>query len=134
MSERSKILLVDDDPDTLRLLSKRLMACGYEIFLASDGVAAMTEVRRQSPDLIVLDLGLPAGDGFMTLERLRDNPIFGTISVVVLTGQDASEARTRAMDMGAKAFFEKTVGTEEFLGTISPIGSRRLGEMGPPMS
>ncbi len=118
MSKNSKILLVDDDPDTLLLLSKRLKEHGYSVCSAGDGVACMAEVRKEEPNLIVLDLGLPAGDGFVTLERLQSNLHYASIPVVVLTARQASEVRDRALAAGASAFFEKTAGKEEFLSAI----------------
>ena len=125
MSEKTKILIVDDDPDTLRLLSKRLRESGYQTCAAGDGVACMSAVRNEEPDLIVLDLGLPAGDGFVTLERLRTNNTFADIPVVVLTARHGAEVRNRALAAGASAFFEKTANKDEFMGTIGQLTSKR---------
>ncbi|RXH54754.1 response regulator [Granulicella sibirica] len=65
-----KILVVDDDPEMRLALKIRLRANNYEVEAAEDGVSAIAEARRRQPDLILLDLGLPAGDGFTVLERL----------------------------------------------------------------
>jgi len=121
MSDKKRILVVDDDPDIVRLLSKRLREDGYHVDSAGDGIACMSEIRRNRPDLVVLDLGLPAGDGFVTLERLRTNAAYEGLPVVVLTGRDASECEQQAIDAGANAFFQKTAGRDEFLATISRI-------------
>jgi CheY-like chemotaxis protein len=66
-----KILIVDDDEHLLLGLAAKLKAKGYAVVSAMDGVAAVAVARQESPDLILLDLGLPAGDGFLVLERLR---------------------------------------------------------------
>ena len=62
------ILIVDDDPDMLQALQIRLKASGYDVHCAEDGIGAISEARKRTPDLIVLDLGLPAGDGFVVLD------------------------------------------------------------------
>ncbi len=118
MSTSKKVLVVDDDPDMLRLMSVKLKKSGYEVAVASDGVACMSAVRKENPDLIILDLGLPAGDGFKTLERLKSLVPFAGIPVVVLTAREASEAKERALNAGATAFFEKTAGKDEVLGAV----------------
>ena len=121
MMTRGRILVVDDDPDVVRLLSLRLSKDGYEVSSAADGVACMAHVRREDPDLVVLDLGIPAGDGYLTLERLRDNPHWARLPVVVLTASSDADARASAMRAGAHAFFQTTAGTQEFLETISRL-------------
>jgi len=118
MSNKKKVLVVDDDPDMLRLMSSRLKKSGFEVAFATDGVSCMSEVRKQDPDLILLDLGLPAGDGFKTLERLRGQVAFADIPVVVLTGQDASDVKDRAMEAGATDFFEKTANKDDLLAAV----------------
>lgn len=118
---KGRILVVDDDPDTVKLLARRLSNDGYSVSSASDGISCMAQVRREDPDLVVLDLQIPAGDGYLTLEQLRDNPHWSRLPVVVLTGSSAEEARKRAMRAGATACFEKTTPSEEFLETISRL-------------
>ena len=118
MSNSKKILIVDDDPDMLRLMSVKLKKSGYEVVIAGDGVACMSMVRKETPDLIVLDLGLPAGDGFKTLERLKSLVPFSSIPVIVLTARDAAETTDKALSAGASAFFEKTASKDEVLGAV----------------
>lgn len=118
MSNSKKILIVDDDPDMLRLMSVKLKKNGYEVVVAGDGVACMSMVRKETPDLIVLDLGLPAGDGFKTLERLKSLVPFSSIPVIVLTARDAAEAKDKALNAGASAFFEKTASKDEVMDAV----------------
>jgi hypothetical protein len=108
MSKR-KILLVDDDPDLLRGLSVRLFAAGYEVLFATDGLAATATAIKERPDVIMLDLGLPAGDGFVVMSRLRNLPALNATPIVVLTGRDAGHSREKALRAGAAAFFQKPV-------------------------
>lgn len=112
MSKR-KILVVDDDREILQLLSAQLGRHGYEVVWAADGVGAISSARKEQPDLIVLDLGLPAGDGFVCLDRLKRSVELGPIPVIVLTGREGSDALAqRVRKGGATSLVEKTAGTE----------------------
>src|SRR5258708_31248455 len=82
------ILIVDDDPDMRQALQVRLKANGYGVYCAEDGIGAISEARKHMPNLIVLDLGLPAGDGFVVLDRLKTNLNLSFIPVIVLSGRD----------------------------------------------
>ena len=70
---KPKILVVDDDPDLLRALRLRLRANNYDVATASDGYAAIASAQKERPSLIILDLGLPVGDGFVVLDRLQNS-------------------------------------------------------------
>jgi len=124
MSEHKQILIVDDDAVIRIALSKRLRKSGYDTVFAEDGVGAIAAVRKHVPDLILLDIGLPAGDGFMVLQRLQENPDFNSIPVIVLTARSAKEAERKVLDAGACAFFQKPPDSEELLSAIwSILGS-----------
>lgn len=115
---KKKTLLVDDDVDLLRGLSVRLNAAGYEVLFAVDGVAATSTAVKERPDLILLDLGLPAGDGFVVMSRLRNLPSLSGTPIVVLSGREASLAREKAIRGGAAAFLQKPVEPVRLLETI----------------
>ena len=112
------ILIVDDDPDMLQALQIRLQANGYHVHCAEDGRGALSEARKHAPDLIVLDLGIPAGDGFVVLDSLRASIDLSSIPVVVLSGRDRRANEERVLKAGAKAFLQKPVQTNEFLAVI----------------
>jgi DNA-binding response OmpR family regulator len=95
-----------------------LKAHHYETFFASDALTAISEARKQRPDLIILDLGLPAGDGFVVLERLRAITNLAVIPVVVVTARDHLVSRERALKEGAKAFLQKPWNDSELLAII----------------
>jgi DNA-binding response OmpR family regulator len=106
MSQK-KILVVDDDPDVRLALQVRLNANHYDVVCAGDGVTSISEAQKQKPDLIILDLGLPAGDGFSVLQRMQANERLASIPVIVLSGRDHVDNRDRAIKAGAKTFLQK---------------------------
>jgi DNA-binding response OmpR family regulator len=119
-----KILIVDDDEHLLLGLAAKLKANGYAVVSAMDGVSAVAVARQEAPDLILLDLGLPAGDGFLLLERLKAMTDLLAIPVIVLSARDPATNKQRALRAGAMAFFQKPPDNREFLGAIR----RALGE------
>lgn len=116
--DRPKILIVDDDPDLRRGLNLRLRANQYETSYATDGFSAVAMAYKERPNLIILDLGLPAGDGFVVLERLQQSSTLSNIPVIVLTAQDPASTRDRAFKAGATAFFQKPAHNGRLLSAI----------------
>jgi CheY-like chemotaxis protein len=114
---REKILIVDDNELVRRALDVQFRGIGYRTIFAADAIAAVGVARRESPDLILLDIGLPGGDGVLVIERLRAIPSLGCTPVVVLTGRDPEE-RWRCLEAGAVAFFQKPVAWAELLGGV----------------
>ncbi len=115
---RQKILVIEDDPVARADLEARLEANGYIVARAADAASAMTVVNRERPDLILLDLGLPAGDGFLVLERLRKIETLAAIPVLVVTGRSDPETRKRVEAMGITPVLVKPVGTEVLLAAV----------------
>ena len=85
---RAKIMVVDDDPDLRQALSLRLRANNFDTISVCDGYSAIAMAQKEHPHLIVLDLGLPAGDGFAVLKNLQQYPALSVIPVIVLTARD----------------------------------------------
>jgi DNA-binding response OmpR family regulator len=119
--ERPKILIVDDDPDLRRAMKIRLRANRYDAVQASDGHSAIAMARKERPSLIILDLGLPAGDGFAVLQGLRDVDTLSRIPVIVLTGRGPQFSERQALQAGAAAFFQKPADDRELLAVIRTI-------------
>jgi DNA-binding response OmpR family regulator len=124
-----KILIVEDDMELVQGLSIRLRANGYTVFIATDGITAMRVAQKESPDLILLDIGLPAGDGFTVMDRLKSIARLSIVPVVVLTGRDPQGNQQRATDSGAMAFLQKPVDNDVLLRTIRGV----LRENGVPV-
>jgi two-component system KDP operon response regulator KdpE len=117
--EKKKILVVDDDKDILRALSIRLKANNYETVYATDGYMATKMARDEKPDLIILDIGLPMGDGFIVMDRLKDFIWREMIPVIILTARDPEANKKRAMEAGAFAFFQKPADDDALLAAIA---------------
>jgi DNA-binding response OmpR family regulator len=114
----SKIMIVDDDPDLRQALRLRLRANDYDTVNAVDGYSAIALAYKEHPDLIILDLGLPAGDGFVVLERLQKDDKLSAIPVIVLTARDPQSSERRALQSGATAFFQKPADNAELIDMI----------------
>jgi CheY-like chemotaxis protein len=113
-----KILIVEDDADVRLGLHVRLKANHYDTFFAGDALSAMAEARKHEPDLILLDLGLPAGDGFVVMDRLKAVPALAIIPIIVVSGRSGAGNQERVLKAGAKAFLEKPVDNAELLVVI----------------
>jgi two-component system KDP operon response regulator KdpE len=110
-----RILIVEDDAGIARALNLRLRSAGYETSVAVDAVSAVSGARQFSPDLVLLDLGLPGGTGYAVLERLRGLGSLAAIPVVVLSAWDRGVNEARVLAEGAQAFLSKPVDDTELL-------------------
>jgi len=116
----AKILVVEDDKDIRQLLHMQLTAAGYDTAFATDGASALGVARRERPDLIVLDLGLPAGDGFVVMERLRSIPDLEMVPVVVITARERTEGE-KAVQLGARSFLSKPFRGDEVVAEVRRV-------------
>jgi len=116
---KKKLLVIEDELD-LRIGIKALVRrTDYEdLVFAEDAMGAMSVAMREKPDVILLDIGLPAGDGFVVMERLRRNARLSHIPVVVLSARSAPSVRQRMLDAGAVAFLAKPAEREEILAAL----------------
>ncbi len=115
---KKKILIVDDDQDLLRALTIRLKANDYETVCASDGYTATKAAKDENPDLVILDLGLPLGDGFIVMDRIKEFVPDSTTPVIVLSGRDPAANENRARKAGAFAYFQKPADNDALLASI----------------
>lgn len=117
--DAKKILIVDDDVDLVRSLALNLKVNGFQVRTAGDAQSGLSAVRREKPDLIVLDIGLPGTDGFTVMEVLSKLSV--SAPVVVFSAGDSDEYRPKALEKGAKAYFRKPTDSQEFLATIQQL-------------
>ena len=117
------ILLVDDEEALLRTLSMNLRARDYDVTTAKDGETALAELRRQVPDAVILDLGLPGISGVDVLRELRD---WSSVPVIVLSARHGSKDKVEALDVGADDYVTKPFGIDELLARLR-AAVRRAG-------
>jgi CheY-like chemotaxis protein len=115
------ILVVEDEAVQLALVAKLLKNAGFEVIEARDGIVAVSIARKENPDLVLLDLGLPEGDGFAVMERLQLLPSTANIPVVVLSSRDAANTAAAAKQAGARAYLEKPVDKEKLLAVLGQV-------------
>jgi len=101
------VLLVDDNNTVLLTLGVRLKGMGYIVYTAKDAINAVSAVRKSSPDIVVLDISLPAGDGFLVAERLQNLTGSAATPIIFITASDNPMHRERAKKLGAVAFLQK---------------------------
>jgi two-component system cell cycle response regulator len=129
---RAKIMIVDDDPELRTALKVRLRANHYDTVSACDGYSAIALAQKERPNLILLDLGLPAGDGYVVLKRLQDSDHLSHIPVIVLTARDPQANEDRSLEAGAAAFFQKPADNHELLDVIQAT-LRNASATGPSL-
>jgi CheY-like chemotaxis protein len=101
------VLLVDDDNTVLLSTGVRLKAMGYIVYTAKDAVSAISAVRKNEPDVVVLDISLPAGDGFLVADRLQNLVGSAATPIIFITASENPTLRERAMKLGAVGFLKK---------------------------
>lgn len=119
-----KILLIDDEKELLLSLSTLLKSQGYSIIAAYDGLFGISLAHKEKPDLIILDLGLPAGGGFYVLDNLKDSVLTNGIPVLVLSAQQEEGIEEKVKQKGAVKYFHKPFEPQELLSQIEDILKR----------
>ncbi|MGB0911105.1 MAG: response regulator transcription factor [Nitrospirales bacterium] len=113
-----RILVVEDDENIVKALGVRLKSKGYDVVAAYDAVMGMQKAMEQTPDLILLDIMMPGGNGVTLAERLKNSTKTGTIPIIFLTASKQSDLRQQALSLGAIGFFEKPFDFDELLATV----------------
>ena len=117
-SQRVKILVVDDDPQLLRLLVRNLQWEGYEVLTADDGEQTLGQVEANSPDLILLDVILPGLDGFQVCQRVRE---FSVVPIMCMTARGHDQEKDRLLELGADDYMTKPFDMSELLTRIHAV-------------
>lgn len=116
--DERNILVADDDKDLVMALSIRLRAAGYRVLCAYDGEEAFQVAQENKPDLIILDIRMPAGGGFSSIDRMKHSLSTRNIPVIFLTAFDDEKMREEAGRLGAVGFFRKPFDDAEFMDAI----------------
>ena len=118
MERTKKILVVDDERDIVKALTIRLQVAGYDVITAFDGAQGIFMAHKEEPDLIILDIRMPAGDGFSIAEKLKQSPNTFPIPVIFLTGSPEKGSEEKAMTLGARFYVKKPYDPEELLDAV----------------
>lgn len=116
-----KILIVEDEPDTALVLTKRLQKQSYSVMVASDAYQAIEKAYKDTPDLVMLDLMLPAGGGLSVLKKLRASSRTMYTPVIVLTASKDEEQKKEVLAIGVEAYIEKPYDFHSILDAIKGI-------------
>src|SRR5262245_963773 len=135
MAERSKILIVDDEPFNVDYLEQELEDLGYETLSAANGQEALQKVAAEAPDLMLLDVMMPIMDGFTVCRILKENEETRLIPIVMMTALNAVDDRVKGIEAGADEFLTKPVNEQELLARIRTAlklkhtVDRKIGEL-----
>jgi DNA-binding response OmpR family regulator len=113
------VLLVDDDEDLLVALAAPLRRQGFDVAVATDAVTAISTAVKQPPDVVVMDIGLPGGDGVTVMQRLHSLPQLAGVPVIMVSGRDPEKSRDGALAAGAIAYFAKPVSPEALSAAVT---------------
>lgn len=113
------LLLVEDDKDIARALKLRFTAHGFEVSVAYDATTAMTVARQRKPDMVVMDISMPGGDGFLVAERLET--AFGPIPTIFITANSHPGLHEKALAQGASGFFQKPLDTKKLVAAAEAL-------------
>jgi adenylate cyclase len=111
----ARILVVDDEPDVVEFLKKRLEAKEFEVVTASDGVEGLTKAQEAAPDLILLDITMPRRDGFSMLRALRSDNATSRIPVIMITGKGQTSDIFEGQALGVDDYIVKPLDFDQLL-------------------
>ena len=120
-----KILIVEDNPQNMRLVEMTLRSHGYTMLEAADGEAALEVAARERPDLIIMDMQLPRLDGLEVTRRLRQMPEFADVPIIAVTAYAMKGDRQKTAEAGCDAYLPKPINTRELPGIISKMLERK---------
>ncbi len=125
MNSKHQILICDDDPLLIELMSFRLKAKGFDVITAMDGEEALSKLASEQPSLVVLDAMMPRLDGFEVLSRMKGDSAVSHIPVIMLTAQKGEKDIVSALERGADDYLVKPFIPEELLARLSKLLARQ---------
>jgi DNA-binding response OmpR family regulator len=130
MSEKAKVLVADDERELTEMVETLLVGEGFSVIKAFDGREAVETAKKESPDIILLDIGMPKMDGLKVCETLRKEPAHRSLAILMLTAKSTESDIVGALQSGADDYIAKPFENEELLAKIRKLvakaGSGRL--------
>jgi len=127
MSYPAKILAVDDEPELTDLMEFHLVRAGHEVTTAANGWEALDCVKRNRPDIILLDLMLPDLDGFGVCEILRRDPLTATMPIIIVSAWASTDSRNLGLELGALDYITKPFSPQELVARVNQLLHARAG-------
>ena len=121
LGQRSKILIVDDEVDFLKILKLTLEANGYEVTTALDGQEALEKIKSENPNVVILDIMLPKLNGEEVCRDIRRDPVFNKIPIIMLTGKDTDVDHIVGRVIGADIYLTKPCDSEKLISAIKKV-------------
>jgi len=128
-ADKPLILMVDDEPRIVQFVRMNLELEGYRVSGAYSGLEALEKVRKELPNLVIMDVMMPELDGFETLAHLRE---ISSVPVIMLTVKGEEEDRIRGLDLGADDYMTKPFSPRELASRLRAVLRRTQGDAGPP--
>jgi DNA-binding response OmpR family regulator len=117
-AKKTRILVADDDPQLLRLVTRNLQLEGYDVVAVSDGQQALEQIEATAPDLALLDVMMPRLDGFSVCERVRE---FSSLPIIMVTARGQDQDKVRGLDLGADDYLTKPFSVDELLARVRAV-------------
>jgi len=124
MSKTASVLIVDDEPNILLSLQFLMKKSGYDVRTAKDGEEALAEISRAAPDLVLLDVMMPKIDGFSICERIRANPEWKDMRIIMLTARGRDVEREKGLALGADDYITKPFSTKDAIARVEAALAR----------
>ena len=116
-----KVLVVDDANDIIELIGYRLKTNGYDVIAANSGEIAMTKIKKEKPDLVIMDIMMPPPNGFQVCRQIKDDPQYRHIPIVLLTAKSTESDQFWGMEAGADAYLTKPYNPDELLSKVQEL-------------
>lgn len=119
MESQARVLIVDDEPNIILSLQFLMKKAGYAVRTASDGEQALAEIAKEKPDVVLLDVMMPKLDGFSVCQRIRANPAWSDVHVIMLTARGRDVEREKGIALGASDYITKPFSTKDAIDRVA---------------
>jgi two-component system, OmpR family, alkaline phosphatase synthesis response regulator PhoP len=118
---RKRILIADDEPNIVISLEFLMKREGFDVVVAPDGDAALSEMEAELPDLLLLDVMLPKKDGFEVCQQIRANPAWQSVKIIMLTAKGRDTQIAKGLALGADSYMTKPFSTRDLMSQIKQL-------------